>query len=72
MSTQGKGDGGFKVVTFALLGVIHSQLSYPLRTNVTIVAYISKDKVFFQTWLKEFSSKMCSFFLITCKMQMSF
>jgi hypothetical protein len=32
MSTQGNGEGGFELVISALLGVVHSRLSYPLGT----------------------------------------
>jgi hypothetical protein len=33
MSTQGKGNEGFELVTSASLGVVYSRLSYPLETN---------------------------------------
>jgi hypothetical protein len=32
MSTQGKGEGGFELVTSVSLGVVHSRLNYPLET----------------------------------------
>jgi hypothetical protein len=37
MSTQGKGERGFELVTSASLGVIYSQLNYPLETNNNVI-----------------------------------
>jgi hypothetical protein len=37
MSTQGKGEERFELVTFALLGVVYNQLSYLLGTAFWLV-----------------------------------
>jgi hypothetical protein len=34
MSTQEKGEEGFELVTFTLLNVVYSRLSYPLGTLI--------------------------------------
>ena len=56
MSTQGKGEGKFELVTSASLDVVYSQLNYPLRTNnvhinalnTTIYMLINYFKILFK------------------------
>jgi hypothetical protein len=53
MSTQEKGEEGFELVTSASLRIVHSQLSYPLRTpeknyNISIMMiYLDQESIDF-------------------------
>ena len=44
MSTQGKEEGGFELLTLALLGVIYNRLNYFLGTKWLVINVINRDE----------------------------